>query len=110
MLPFSNFTPQGAQGVKPLSVRFFPFYGVTPCTNAGIAYGNEFSSHSLRRGVAHLMVEKGGDIPMLMEHIGWKSEQVAAEYVKDVRSRSADLLVAITGTSDKKEVKKIESD
>ena len=62
------------------------------CKAAGISGSDEFSSHSMRRGLASLLAEKGADVPLLMQHVGWKSHQSAVRYVSDSRSKGDELL------------------
>ncbi|MDO8772218.1 MAG: tyrosine-type recombinase/integrase [Burkholderiaceae bacterium] len=48
---------------------------------AGIAFADQYSGHSLRRGFAHWATSNGWDIKTLMEYVGWKNMQSALRYV-----------------------------
>ena len=63
------------------------------CKAAGISQADEFSSHSMRRGVATLLADKGGDVPLLKEYIGWRSDASAIRYVSDSRCKGDELLL-----------------
>lgn len=43
----------------------------------------EYTSHSFRRTSATLLADAGADITTLKRHGGWKSAQVAEEYIED---------------------------
>ena len=62
---------------------------------AGIEGADTYSSHSLRRGLASLMAQKGADARVLMDHIGWKTASSALRYI-DNRSGGIELLVSLT--------------
>ena len=49
--------------------------------DAGIA-GENFSSHSLRRGFASWATASGWDIKALMEYVGWKDMRSALRYIE----------------------------
>ncbi|RJG01001.1 site-specific integrase [Noviherbaspirillum sedimenti] len=50
-------------------------------SDAGIAFAEQYSSHSLRRGFANWASANGWDIKTLMEYVGWKNVQSALRYV-----------------------------
>jgi integrase len=49
---------------------------------AGIAFAEQYSGHSLRRGFANWATSNGWDIKTLMEYVGWKNVQSAIRYVE----------------------------
>lgn len=48
---------------------------------AGMAFAEQYSGHSLRRGFANWASANGWDIKTLMEYVGWKDIQSALRYV-----------------------------
>lgn len=48
---------------------------------AGIAFADQYSGHSLRRGFAQWATSNDWDIKTLMEYVGWKNMQSALRYV-----------------------------
>lgn len=48
---------------------------------AGIAFAEQYSGHSLRRGFANWATSNDWDIKTLMEYVGWKNVQSAMRYV-----------------------------
>lgn len=50
-------------------------------TDAGLAFADQYSGHSLRRGFANWATSNGWDIKTLMEYVGWKNIQSAMRYV-----------------------------
>ena len=51
------------------------------CKSAGMADHEQFSSHSMRRGVATHLANMGADVAGLMKFIGWKSSDSAVKYI-----------------------------
>jgi integrase len=49
--------------------------------DAGIAFSERYSGHSLRRGFATWATSNGWDMKTLMEYVGWKNVQSAIRYV-----------------------------
>lgn len=49
--------------------------------DAGIAFADQYSGHSLRRGFAQWATSNGWDIKTLMTYVGWKNVQSALRYV-----------------------------
>jgi len=50
--------------------------------DAGIAFSEQFSGHSLRRGFANWATSNGWDLKTLMQYVGWKDVQSAMRYVE----------------------------
>lgn len=48
---------------------------------AGLAFTDEYSGHSLRRGVANWATSNGWNAKTLMEYVGWKDVQSTMRYV-----------------------------
>lgn len=48
---------------------------------AGLAFADEYSGHSLRRGFANWATSNGWNAKTLMEYVGWKDVQSAMRYV-----------------------------
>ena len=63
-----------ANGVIPIIRGIF--------ASAGIPGGNEYSSHSLRRGFAGWAKSNGWDIKELMEYVGWRDLKSAVRYLE----------------------------
>ena len=51
-------------------------------SNAGIAFADQYSVHSLRRGFASWASSNGWDLKTLMEYVGWRDVQSALRYVE----------------------------
>ena len=49
---------------------------------AGIAFADQYSGHSLRRGFAQWATSNGWDIKTLMTYVGWKNVHSALRYVE----------------------------
>jgi integrase len=49
---------------------------------AGIAFAEQYSGHSLRRGFATWATSNGWNLKTLMEYIGWRDVQSAMRYVE----------------------------
>jgi len=49
---------------------------------AGIAFADQYSGHSLRRGFAQWATSNGWDIKTLMTYVGWKNVDSALRYVE----------------------------
>lgn len=52
--------------------------------DAGIAFADQYSGHSLRRGFAQWATSNGWDIKTLMTYVGWKNVHSALRYVEGV--------------------------
>ncbi|WP_281648374.1 tyrosine-type recombinase/integrase [Parendozoicomonas sp. Alg238-R29] len=91
---FRKFDRSGQLTDKALSSGTLANWMKRLCEKADLADAHEFSSHSLRRGLATLMKQRGADVQMLMDHIGWKSAATALSYV-DSQSESTALLLSI---------------
>ena len=90
---FRKFDPKGnltGQKILPGSLNHWM---KRLCKAAGLQEPEEFSSHSMRRGVATLFAEKGGDVPLLKDYIGWKSDTSAIRYISDSRNKGDELLL-----------------
>lgn len=51
-------------------------------SNAGIAFADQYSAHSLRRGFASWATSNGWDLKTLMVYVGWRDVQSAMRYVE----------------------------
>lgn len=49
---------------------------------AGIAFAEQYSGHSLRRGFANWATSNGWDLKTLMEYVGWRDVQSAMRYLE----------------------------
>jgi integrase len=49
---------------------------------AGIAFAEQYSGHSLRRGFASWATSNGWDLKTLMEYVGWRDVQSAMRYME----------------------------
>ena len=91
---FRKFDKSGnltAQKIKPASLNNWI---KRLCTAAGLSSPEEFSSHSMRRGIAILLADRSqGDVALLKDYIGWKSDASAIRYVSDARNRGDELLL-----------------
>jgi integrase len=52
--------------------------------DAGIAFADQYSSHSLRRGFASWATSNGWDLKTLMEYVGWRDVHSAMRYMDAV--------------------------
>lgn len=81
---FSKIDRWGTIGNKPLHSDSIVDMMRRALVRAGFSEDdNRFTSHSLRRGFAHWVVEQGGDVAALMSLVGWSDPKTAAGYVKD---------------------------
>ncbi len=51
-------------------------------SNAGIAFADQYSAHSLRRGFASWATSNGWDLKTLMEYVGWRDVHSAMRYIE----------------------------
>jgi site-specific recombinase XerD len=86
---------QGLLTHEPLSANTLGKWLKRLCEKSGIEKPEQYSSHSLRRGLATLMARNGADAKVLMEYIGWKSANSALGYVDAGTEGAAFLLEAV---------------
>ncbi|PJE77471.1 Tyrosine recombinase XerD [invertebrate metagenome] len=65
------------------------------CKKAGIENYSEFSSHSMRRGLATFMHEQHIPIENIMHYIGWRSVSSAMKYL-DLKTDGVSQLLSLT--------------
>ena len=91
---FRAFKPFGG-GIteRPLQSKSMSRWMTDLCMSAGLPDAEEYSSHSMRRGLANLLRDRGADVKILMDHIGWKSADTAIRYLGN-GSRGTELLLS----------------
>lgn len=91
---FRPFEPKGGLSEKQIAPGSMTNWMKRLCKEAGLQDADEYSSHSLRRGLANLLRDRGADVKVLMDHIGWKSADTAIRYL-DNGSKGTELLLGM---------------
>lgn len=90
---------QGGKCTKqPIGLNKFGSMPSQVATFLGLHNPKAYTGHCFRRTSATLLVEGGADMEMLKRHGGWKSNAVAAGYVKSSEKSKGQICDAITSS------------
>lgn len=80
---FRKFDRYGAVTNKSIKPGTLCHWMKRMCAAAGLESPDKYGSHSMRRGIANLLDQKGADAKTLQDYVGWKTLQNAMRYLDD---------------------------
>ncbi len=92
---FTGISRWGVINDRPLHVDSVVRLMRKALARAELEDSDRFSSHSLRRGFAHWVVDQGGEVAALMTLVGWRDPKTAVSYVKDTPATFDRLLKSV---------------